>query len=120
MAVSLHLPFPPSANTYYRRGPKSTYLSKSGIAYKAAVSDAVAMSGYKLDGRIDLFVALSSPTKRKYDLDNRIKPLQDAMQDAGLYADDEQIDRITVVRHPPTKGGYAKVVMVGIGEGGRC
>lgn len=116
MAVSLHLPFPPSANTYYRRGRHATYLSPQGRAYKAAVSDAAAIVGIKLEGRLDVFVALSSPTKRKYDLDNRIKPLQDAMQDAGLYDDDEQIDRLTVVRHPPSNGGYCKVVMVRVEE----
>jgi len=113
----LELPFPPSVNTYYRRGPHSTYLSPKGREYKQAVAEIVAAEGVPIrTGRLYVAIALSSPTKRAFDIDNRIKSVLDAMQDAGVFADDEQIDEINVVRRPQG-GGWARV-MVWEKEGG--
>lgn len=114
-SIVLSLPFPPSVNTYYRRGQHATYLSQKGRDYKAKISDLV--SEYRpaienaLEGRLSVFVAISSPTKRQYDIDNRIKPLFDALQHAGVFNDDEQVDYFAVLRHPPSNGGYCNVVI---------
>lgn len=109
--LTLDLPFPPSANTMYRNFRGRMVLSPQGRAYKQAVAEIVAERESRIDGRLSIFIELSSPTKRKYDIDNRIKPIQDALQDAGVFDDDEQIDWIHVVRHMPTKGGFCKVVI---------
>ena len=110
--VILILPFPPSVNTYYRRGQHATYLSKAGRDYKETVADIVAEEQIQtISGRLYVSIALSSKTKREYDIDNRIKAVLDALQDAGVFDDDEQIDEINVVRREPG-GDYAKVLVI--------
>ena len=59
-----------------------------------------------------MFVGLAAPSKRTIDIDNRIKSCLDALQDAGVFEDDSQVDQLTVIRMPVSKGGYASVVIV--------
>jgi len=80
------------------------YLSAKGRDYKKAVLatlKALLLDGEALTGRLRVRLELSAPTKRKYDIDNRIKATLDALQAAGFIVDDEQIDSITVKRLPP-------------------
>jgi crossover junction endodeoxyribonuclease RusA len=90
--------FPPSANTCFRAlGRGRVVLSKK---YREYISDVQRLVGpvEPILGRLELIILLHAPTRRKYDIDNRIKPLLDAMERAGVFADDEQIDKITVER----------------------
>jgi crossover junction endodeoxyribonuclease RusA len=112
--LTFTLPFPPSVNTYYRRGQNATYLSKAGRLFKEKVADIISNNNIKLNGRLFIYIALSSNSKRLYDIDNRIKATLDALQSAGVFDDDEQVDRIEVVRQTPCKGGYCKVVIMPI------
>ena len=91
------------------RGRTRVLISKQGRDYKAAVANAAGRRE-KATGRLSIDVKLSAPTKRRYDLDNRLKALQDALQGAGIFDDDEQIDIITVTRLPPG-GGYCDVTI---------
>ena len=119
MTFIISLPFPPSTNVYYRRGKFATYLSPQGRAYKEKVAELV--SDYQpaienaLQGRLSAFLSLSAPTRRSFDIDNRVKAVLDALQDAGVYEDDSQFDCLTILRHPVTKGGYCNVVIAGGG-----
>lgn len=45
------------------------------------------------------------PDKRKRDLDNVAKATLDALQHAGLYDDDSQIDELRIVRGNKVDGG---------------
>lgn len=113
--VTISLPFPPSANTYYRRGRFATYLAPSGRRYKENVAEVISTHypelSSALGGRLSVFLAISASSKRRWDLDNRVKPVLDALQDAGVFEDDEQIDYISITRCPPGKG-YCNVVIV--------
>ncbi len=51
-------------------------------------------SDYLANNRYALIVKVYRSVNRG-DLDNYVKTVLDAMQDAGLFADDSQIDRIT-------------------------
>jgi crossover junction endodeoxyribonuclease RusA len=97
------VPFPPSGNTYYRRSGHHIYLSPAGREYKANICEIIKKLGLheeKLDQRLRIVIGVSAKTRRKYDLDNRLKPLLDGLQDSGLFVDDEQIDRLTIFRLP--------------------
>ena len=108
--ITLVLDFPPSANTYYRTYRGRAVLSEAGRNYKIHVKTSWVLSGHsQLSGRLSVEVQLQAPTKRKYDIDNRIKPLLDALQDAGVFADDEAVDDIHVMRGPIIKRGMCVV-----------
>jgi len=54
-------------------------------------------------------VTLHPRDKRKQDIDNRIKALWDALADAGVFDNDEQIDILLVQRGEIVKGGACRV-----------
>lgn len=112
--IILNLPFPPSVNTYYRRGAHATYMSKQGREYKKAVADYIAESNTPKLGtaRLCLEIVLWPKDKRKYDIDNRIKALIDSLQDAGVFDDDEQIDQINIFRGSGTVSGGKAMVLI--------
>ena len=116
MSIVLTLPWPPSTNTYYRRGKYATYLSPKGREFKAAVADLISSLavgiGEPLKTRLSVYIGLSAPSKRTLDIDNRAKAILDSLQDAGVIEDDSQIDHLTLIRMPVSKGGYASVVIV--------
>jgi crossover junction endodeoxyribonuclease RusA len=54
---------------------------------------------------------LHGPNRKGFDIDNRLKPLGDALQLAGVFADDGLIDKITVERGEIIKGGKCIVTL---------
>jgi crossover junction endodeoxyribonuclease RusA len=109
--IKLTLPFPPTVNHMWGFAGKRKYLKKEAHEFRRLVQEACIEANAKIHGRIAIFIALYPPTKRKFDLDNRIKALQDALEHAGVYLDDEQIDTIICVRRNVIKGGMCKVVL---------
>ncbi len=49
-------------------------------------------------GRIAVNIELTAPDRRKRDIDNHIKPVLDALEAAGVYENDSQIDEIRINR----------------------
>jgi Holliday junction resolvase RusA-like endonuclease len=45
------------------------------------------------------------------DIDNCIKPILDALQDAGVFDDDCQVQRVSISRGLPKKGGGCVVML---------
>jgi len=60
---------------------------------------------FPLIGRLSCSLVLHGPTKKKYDIDNRVKPLLDALEKADVFDDDEAIDAIHVYRGEIVKHG---------------
>jgi crossover junction endodeoxyribonuclease RusA len=65
----------------------------------------------KIEGRLSLFLGIFPPDKRRRDIGNYEKQATDALMNAGLFDDDEQIDLITIVRREVTKGGKCVVII---------
>lgn len=110
----MKLPWVPSVNTYYRRAGNHIHLSNKGRSFKAEVVKqlkAMRLQNEAIKDRLKVHIELIPPNRRKFDIDNRIKPLLDALQDAGLFADDEQIDILKVNRMAidGNKEGYCLV-----------
>ena len=56
-------------------------------------------------------VTLYPKDRRKQDIDNRIKALWDALADAGVFDNDEQIDVLHIERGEIKKGGGCLVII---------
>jgi crossover junction endodeoxyribonuclease RusA len=117
MSIRLELPYPPSVNTYWRSVAGRVLISKAGRMYRAELDASVfrqlqADDVRPLAGRLDVSVIVHPPDKRRRDLDNVLKALLDALQHAGIYQDDSQIDKLTVERAEMLKGGNV-IVCVG-------
>lgn len=118
MTLRLKLPFPPSVNHYYKHAAVGgvqkkaravRFLSKRAKQYREEVEAAVIKqlgSAPKLTQRLAVIVD-QYPGRRKQsdseiphvqDIDNCLKPLFDAMEHAGVYVNDKQIDELLVRR----------------------
>ena len=111
--IILNLPYPNSANTHWRHARGRTYVSQSGMRYRAKVGDYISEVRLSApNGFLEIIVALYPDSKRRADIDNRIKPLLDALTHAGFWEDDSLISKITVERMGITKGGKAVVIVL--------
>lgn len=65
----------------------------------------------KFKGRLEIEIDVFQPTRQRHDISNRVKAVEDALVDAGIMIDDEQVDRIVVNRRCVTKGGLVIVTI---------
>jgi crossover junction endodeoxyribonuclease RusA len=111
--AAFELPFPPSVNSYWRRGGNHTYISAAGQQYRKDVCAAVfSMFGVPspMKGEVALVVDLEPPDARKRDIDNHCgKALFDALVHSGIIVDDSQIKKLTAEMHPKNPPGRVVV-----------
>ena len=109
----LNLPLPPSVNSYRTIFRGRMGISKAGREFKAQVSDYVVEYRVPKLGksRLEMKVIIYPRDRRKQDIDNRIKALWDALGDAGVFDDDEQIDVLVIERGEIKKGGGVLVMI---------
>jgi len=109
--ISFELPWPPSINHYYTRTSTGVMINKRAREYRRETL--YLLSKYKGSfteiERLQMIINLYPPDRRKRDIDNHCKSLIDCLQNAKVFPDDEQIDRLTVSRREQTKGGCAMV-----------
>ena len=95
------LPWPPSINHYWRRVGPRTLISREGRTFRRNVCALLGGGGPRkppADGRIALCMDAFPPDRRRRDLDNLPKAVQDSLAHAGVYEDDSQIDELHVRR----------------------
>ena len=112
----LNLPLPPSVNHYWHQSGGRRYLSPAGRQFKLDVVECVILQQIPKFGtqRLKVLIHLHPKDKRKIDLDTRLKACLDALQDAGVFDDDEQIDHLTIQRAAIKSGGGATVAIEAI------
>lgn len=111
--IKLTLPWPSSTNHSHHYGSGRKFLSKKTKQFREKVQEIVInANSSKIDGRLAVFYALYPPDKRRRDIGNYEKQTTDALMEAGLFDDDEQIDFIWLVRREVVKGGMVKAVIV--------
>lgn len=102
MKPMIILPYPPSINHYWRHYRGRMVISRQGRTYREQVCALLATSGSAGkppdDGRIALAMDAFPPDRRRRDLDNIQKPVLDALEHAGVYQDDSQIDLLLTKR----------------------
>lgn len=122
--VRLELPLPPSMNVYWRRGPNRspkakfpvvTHLSAAGRAFRRHVKLIwSAAPGKQLAGPLYVFGALWFPTLAS-DVDNRIKPVLDALEHAGVYRNDRQVADLQFFRAGTVGRGNEGCLLIEVG-----
>lgn len=119
------LPYPPSLNRIWRaivtrRNGKIVariLLSLDGRAYRRKVIAHVAqldLPALPGGARLALHLHACAPDRRKRDLSNIPKSLEDALTHAQLWADDSLIDDLRVTRGPITRPGHVIVTITPI------
>lgn len=104
--LTIELPWPPSINHYWRHTKNGHYISEEGKNYRQLVFfHCLKHKGkFTKDDRLSVHIQAHPPDRRKRDLDNVLKSLLDALQHAGIYNDDCQIDRLSISRKIPLNG----------------
>lgn len=110
--ITIKLPWPPSANTYWRRNGGRYFISKAGMDFRASVLSCCwdYKGSYPKDIKLQVLIEAYPPDKRRRDLDNILKGLLDALQFATVYQDDSQIDKLTVWRCLPLDGSIVVTI----------
>jgi len=108
--IKLKLPYPPTVNHYWGQLGSKKFLGKKGKEFREAVF-LCAYNARKgaLNARLHMEVYLYPPDKRKRDVDNVLKPLLDALEHAGVYENDSQIDKLCITRREVVPNGSCYV-----------
>lgn len=110
--LELRLNWPPSVNHIWRTQKRGARLSDEARAYfdATAITIAAQRAGRRFLGRVAVEVMLHPPIRRsRGDIDNRVKACLDACTKGGVWADDDQVDVLIVMRASTTPGGAAVV-----------
>ena len=113
--MKLTLPYPPSINHYWRHFRGRIVISREGRTFRENVCALLARGNHggarkpPSGGRIALAMDAFPPDRRRRDLDNLQKPLLDALQHAGEYEDDSQIDLLIARRRELASPGRVEV-----------
>lgn len=109
-SIALTLPYPPTANLYWRHYRGRTVLSKRAEAYRKSVADRAALAGCRpFAGDVDVKLDVFRP-REIGDLDNTQKVLLDALR-GFAFVDDKQVVRIYADRHDDAGNPRAEVVV---------
>lgn len=118
--ITLNLPWAPSINNYWVGIGKGKGYALKPVArrFREEVRLLWWQSGKPvLTGRLLMRLNMFPPDKRKRDIDNPAKGVLDAMQHAGYFADDNQIDELHIIRRHVEAPGCIQVVLEEIGDG---
>lgn len=94
--IRLSLPYPPSANRYWRNFRGRVVVSEEAEVFKRRVADLCEHAGIvPVEGRVGITLDVFRPRKSG-DLDNSIKVCLDAIQ-GWAYLNDNQV--VTLIAH---------------------
>jgi crossover junction endodeoxyribonuclease RusA len=123
--IEFWLPFPPSANHYWRATARGGYLTQKAKNYHSAVLAVVMQNRLKknLTGRLRVELYVHPPDRRQRDIANSEKVLCDSLQKSQVYENDTQIDQLYIERCEIKKDGAVRVRILeleDVNEGGIC
>ena len=91
---------PPTVNHLYLQHGGRRYKSPEGRVYQEQVCAEMSRqwNGAPYSGHAELSITYRTKDKRRWDIDNRVKALQDCLVMSGVLKDDSQIRRLIVER----------------------
>ncbi|MGE5500596.1 MAG: RusA family crossover junction endodeoxyribonuclease [Ignavibacteriales bacterium] len=113
-SIRLELPYPPSANRLWRavngRQIKSGHYRLWLLEAVTAIRATLPNKG--LSGPYRLMIQATAPDRRRRDLDNIIKPVGDALTQAGVVTDDCHCRELNVLwTSGIVKGGHVLAIV---------
>ncbi len=107
--ISLKLDgLPPTVNHMYRTSGRYRYKTAETRMYQEHVSARLRElwnSQQQYTKPVELFIKFFTNNKKRWDIDNRVKALQDCLSIAGVIRDDTQIDELHVKREYSSEMG---------------
>lgn len=94
--IELHLPFPPSANRLWRRSKTTIHKSDEYTDWlREAGWQVMAQRKGGISGPYKISIQAVRPDKRRRDLDNIIKPINDLLKSVGAIDDDSLCELVS-------------------------
>lgn len=110
MECRLILPYPPSTNHYIASSGSRRFLTREAKSYRLVVQTIVLGQLVRFGAmRLKVQIEVFAPDNRKRDLDNLLKNIQDALENAQLYNNDNQIDDLQIIRREVRKAGEVHI-----------
>lgn len=111
------IPYPPSVNKYWKPRQPTSYSSKRFYVNPKVIKFKHEVALIKIIHKIQkipkekllLELQIYPPDKRKRDTDNLGKAICDALQDAGIFDDDFQVEILLMQRNEVLKPGKVDV-----------
>ena len=115
---------PPTVNHLYRSGGGHRYKTKAGVEYQQVAANEMRAQRQALAthtrgpylGDVALQIIMTARTRRRWDLDNRVKAVQDCLQMAGIIKDDSQITELVVRRDALPRLDRTRIIVTTRGE----
>lgn len=115
-SVQYDLGLPPTVNKMYRRVGSQVRLTKKATAFRInVVADIWEIHGTIPDtitGGVVVDIAVFFPNTNEQDIDNRVKPLLDALEAAKVFKNDSQVNQVRVYRAGIRKPGGVTVTVI--------
>lgn len=120
---------PPTVNHLYRTGGRHRYKTAEGAAYQEVTAAEMRAQREMLPARrcvgpylgpVALHIIMTSRTRRRWDLDNRVKAVQDCLQMAGIIKDDSQITELVVRREALPRLDRTRIMVMTREEADTC
>ena len=92
---------PPTVNMMYRGIHGHRYKTTATQRFQADISQCMRKlwNGQPpYEGRVEYTITYFTINYRRWDIDNRVKALQDCLSLSGVIKDDSQVDKLTVER----------------------
>ena len=109
--LDVTLPWPPSVNHYWAARGKGRYIAPHARAWHREAWSILRAHRCRYTGPVALYMFAYPPDRRRRDLDNLLKAVQDALVAARVIEDDYQVAELHVVRRPPEPPGRVRVVV---------
>jgi len=98
--IQLTVPFPPSANRYWRNVNGRMVISREARHYRKQVGliikTTVSPDNRPISKPMRVDIIANRPDRRRRDIDNLLKATLDALEIAGLYVNDSLIHQLSI------------------------